>query len=683
MKFYYMIMLLIMSNFTFSLGIEIYYPNFDQELCSSTPVKIKWNGIATDFNVLVKTENNPEFQKIQNYEVQSNTLIWKVNSDEFFNVPLTFRISSVDYPDDFDEVEGITVYRDIEVIDQTKSFQICEGEDIFLDINAIGYELSYQWFKDGNAIQTATSSTLFVPKADYSHSGVYTCSIESNSLCGQKEISPISVYVASKTKFLSNPKNVFWEYLDNGKMIAEIHANIFDETNNVSFQWFKDSTIFVAPEGGGLAYPVEIRIKLQDGKKYTGTKSHDFVVKNMVWGDRAEYYCIAEGLCGKDTATGSIGAQKFYKIINKSPDYFGCEGKTIKFKASIETNETGTFTYQWYRSGNIKLVEGEKFSGTETLELTIHNADRFDNSTYYVLVTLVEKKVYDRSEAFTYMPEFKPAISDQPRDWVIHAPRDFEPDRIYLKIFVYNFEPCIYEWFKGASLIQRSQDNSYRKSSVDSSDIGWYKCRIRNNCGSIWSDSIYVAWGFQNNKFSACMNEKLVLSVDEFSDDFYLEWVFKGNVIDDSDRIKNSKTNKLTFSRLDEDDAGNYSVYVVNKNTQNKILMGIVKVAVELPPDIARDFPDTLSNNGNSMSKISLVALSKGDGLYYILYIDGEAQSSEQFRAQDMYGNTDYGFIFGGNDSNLKPGVYQYRFRNDCGLTWSNRMTVINENYKE
>ena len=683
-----MIIMLIITNFTFALGIEIYYPNGNQELCSSTLVEIKWNGIASDVDVLVKSEQNSEFQKILNYEVVGNTFKWKVSVEDFFNVPLTFRISNRNNSNEFDEVGGITVFRDIEIIEQTNSLQICEGEDILLDIEAIGYDLKYQWFKDGQMIPDANSQVLYIQNSDYSHSGTYTCNIKSNGICAEKEIAPISVYVATKTKFTSNPKNIFWEYKSSGNFNALLHANIND-SNNVKFQWYKDSTIWVVPENGGIPVAVQIKIKLNEGKKYRGTQSSNLAVNNMVWGDRADYFCIADGLCGVDTAVGAIGAQKYFRIHKESPDFYDCEGKDVTFKARVETNETGTFTYQWYKTGLIKLQEGEKFSGTQTLELTIHKPDRKDNSTFYVLVNLVEKQVYDRSESFIFNPEYMPTISEQPKDWVIHAPRNFHIGIIWLKLLLYNYQSCFYEWYKGDSLILKGYNkNGYiydplNAKNVKPSDVGWYKCKISNQCGTIWSDSVYVAWGFKNNKLSACLNDEFVITVDEFSDDFYFQWVFKDKVIEDSDRIINSKTNKLTFIRLDETDVGNYSVYVINKNNQNRILMGIIKVEVELPPDIITDFPDTLSNVGDRMPQVSIVANSRGEGLYYILYIDGKAQEAEQFKKRDQYGNIDYGFVLGGSDSNLKPGVYQYRFRNDCGMIWSNKMTVINENYKE
>ena len=683
MKFYYLLIILLLSNFSFALGIEIYYPTGNQELCSSTPVEIKWNGIASDVDVLVKSEQNAEFQKILNYEVVGNTFKWKVSVEEFFNVPLTFRISNRNNSNEFDEVGGITVFRDIEIIEQTNSLQICEGEDILLDIEAIGYDLKYHWFKDGQMIPNANSQVLYISQSNHSNSGTYTCSIESNGICYEKEIAPISVYVTTGTKFLTIPENVFWEYQYNGKMDARFHANIND-SNNVIFQWYKDTIIFVKPEGGGTLVPRQIRLKLQDGKKYTGTQSHDFVVKNMVWGDRTEYHCIAEGLCGVDSVTGSIGAQKYFRIIKKSPDYFGCDGIDVKFKAIVETNETGTLTYQWYRSGFVKLEEGERFTGTQTLELTMHKPNRLDNSTYYVLVTLAEKKVYDRSEAFTYMPQYKPDIALQPYEWVIHAPRNYEKRRLYFLINVYNEEKCYYQWYKGDSLVASTGENNfYRKTNVQPSDTGWYRVKIRNNCGIIWGDSMYVAWGFEDYNRSTCMKEELVVTVDDYGDDYYYEWIFKGNVIVDSDSILHSKTNKLKFTSLKAGDEGDYKIYIINKNTQYKTLIGIIRVTTEEPPKIVRDFPKTQSNIGYRMPIFSIIAVSKGKGLYYILYIDGQAQNTEQYIAQDIYENTDYGFVFGGMNSNLKPGVYQYRFRNECGTTWSTKMTLINENYVE
>ncbi|MBX3042345.1 MAG: immunoglobulin domain-containing protein [Candidatus Kapabacteria bacterium] len=681
-RLYYLLILLLLLISTSANSFDLTYPKDEQFFCSNTPVIIKWSEFINKPVIFVKSTDDTTYNNIKNYQIADNTFLWYVNDLELFNKELTFKIFDYDYPDDFRLSKSITVYQSPEIISQSKSIQSCEGQDILLDIEAEGYQINFQWFKDGEIINGATSNNLKIPNAEYRNSGVYTCEISSASNCSKKVSEPISVYIASETKFLTRPEFFKWEYRQSASLIAEIHANNEIDRNNVSFQWYKDSTISIFDTIYYVFRYYDIRIPLMDNKKYSGTHSQDLVINNLVWGDRGYYTCIASGLCGVDSVKGFIGDHNYFDVEKESPDFFDCEGIDVTFKASLLTSIDGDFSFQWFKTGHKLLVDDEKFSGTRTLELSIKNPDKDDASGYYVLVTYLKESLTKRSDVFLYDPEYKPIISNQQKYWIIKAPRDYYINQIFLRVSLYNQNPAYFEWFKGEKFLGGGMADDYRVNKPTKDDVGWYKCKITNECGSVWSDSVYVAWGFDEARQGACINSQLTVEADNLGDGYEYEWVFKKNVVRDNHKIINSSTNKLTFTRLEQSDGGSYYLYAVNKQTGNKILLGEVIVEPHLPPEVARDLPETLEAIEGRMPITAFVVLSKGEGVHHTLFIDGEEFYEEIFRPRDSYGNTDFGFVLGGNKSNLKPGVYQYRIRNECGVTWSNKMTVINESYK-
>ena len=680
-KINFLMFWLLINNNLFAGEIKIYYPSGMQELCRTTPLIVEWTGPAVDVKVEIKKVSDTEYKSVYNYQISENSFQWIVNDAEYLNVPLSVRVSDLSDPNIFDEYHGVTVYGETEILSQTKSYQLCSGDDIYLQIDALGFGLSYQWFKDNEIINGATSSVLKIPNAEYLNSGVYICIIKSNSSCPLEQSEPISVYVATPTKFVTSPEEIFWEYNKSVNITAILHVNNESELDNVKFQWYKDTLVYIYNPKTKTFDSATVMMKLNESKKYYGTNSQELIIEKLVWDDRTNYYCVADGLCGSDTIRGVIGDDSRFEIIKLTPDYYGCEGRDIIFRAKLETKVEGNFTYQWYKAGLKRLNEGDKFTGTQTLELTIKNAVKSDEAAYYVMVTWREKSVYKRSEHFRYYPMTKPTISYQSEDWVINSKRNYYPKGILIYVYLSNYQPSIYEWYKDGKIIMKGKDSTtYRRLTAKTTDVGWYRCKIKNDCGETWSDSIYVAWGYPDA--GNCLDKDVVINVDDFAPDYHYLWKKDGKILTDSGRIKGATTSTLVITNLEATDQGFYKVWVVQTSTGIQTLLGNIYVEARTAPFIVKDFPPEIYNEGDYIKLTPITALSQGNGLYYTLYFDGEPVGEEKFKPQDASMNIDYGFVMGGIKSNVKPGTYQYRFRNECGETWSTIMKVTNTAYK-
>ncbi|MDX9791849.1 MAG: immunoglobulin domain-containing protein, partial [Candidatus Kapabacteria bacterium] len=185
---------------------EVTYPQSDMEICSNSPIIIKWSGALEVAKVKVKALNDSTFKDIINYEIHDNTFSWYANDSELLNVPLIFQVSDGENDESKALSPMITIYKKTEVKVINRSVRICEGENVVLDLETDGYNLSYQWYKDDEPIIGAKSKVLEIPNADYYSSGLYKCEVSCSSICEPVISEEISVYVVTKTRLMNKPE---------------------------------------------------------------------------------------------------------------------------------------------------------------------------------------------------------------------------------------------------------------------------------------------------------------------------------------------------------------------------------------------------------------------------------------------------------------------------------------------
>ncbi|GAB1372325.1 hypothetical protein MASR1M45_23870 [Candidatus Kapaibacterium sp.] len=678
----FFVCLFIFTKYSFSL-VQVESPVANQAFCSDSPITFALSSNASNYNIEAYTYSSED--KIRMYGVSSigNTLQWTPNDYSLMDVHVKFKVFNKHNPDDFAIIDSILIKSKPEIINQTRSAIVCSGETIILSIEAGGFRNSYRWYKDGVLINNETSTKLIIENSDYSASGTYSFEITGDEPCGTVKSEPIAVYVATPTKFASKPDDVEWEHMDTVRVVAPLHTNFDYENDYVKFQWFKDTTVTVIISQNPIRYRIDsIKIKLFDNHRITGSQTQCLQIKDVVWSDRATYSCIAEGMCGTDTTSFMLGDAGMFRITKETPNFYSCEGKDAIFTIKVETSVAGAqFKYQWYKTGFKIIRESEKFIGTKTPTLIIRNGTfKEDQQHYYCLVTLINQNISKRSPSFEYQPKRKPEIVYQTKYWSIRGRRNYEQGLAYLQVRVSNYPPCYYEYFRNGKLIYKAFDKDFRGGSDSASFVGTYVCRISNECGETWSDTMYVAYGY--NDVGACLGNDLILKADDLGDNYRFTWIKDNDTINESSRFINTDKNILTIRNTIAADEGDYYIWATNIETGEARFLGTMYVEIIEKPYMIRDLPDYHANEGDYMRIVSVTVISKGLELHFELYIDGElVQKGTKKRNINNY--TDYGFVLGGKSSNLKPGIYQYRFYNECGdEVWSNKMKLVNTVYK-
>ena len=108
-------------------------------------------------------------------------------------------------------------------LSETIYAEICERDSLILKVSSSGTEpIYYQWFKNGNAINGATSTEYIIPQTSLSDSGWYFC--VANNMCGKDTLNQIQVIIHATP-------TVSFSINDNEQCLNE---NYFQFTNSTS-----------------------------------------------------------------------------------------------------------------------------------------------------------------------------------------------------------------------------------------------------------------------------------------------------------------------------------------------------------------------------------------------------------------------------------------------------------------
>ena len=121
-----------------------------------------------------------------------------------------------------------------------------------------------------------------------------------------------------------------------------------------------------------------------------------------------------------------------------------------------------------------------------------------------------------------------------------------------------------------------------------------------------------------------------------------------------------------------------YHAWRQNKQTLESEYLGKIHLEVKIPPDIQKEFNDTLRNRDDFIPTSNCNVYSHGPFLSFELYFNGKLFKSGSRLIVDRLQS----FTIGGYDTTLKTGTYQYRFWNECGESWSEPFYIINTNFE-
>ncbi|WP_432671819.1 choice-of-anchor L domain-containing protein [Flavobacterium sp. SM2513] len=236
------------------------------------------------------------------------------------------------------------------IVTQPVGTTICEGQGISLSVSATGTGLTYQWFRNGTTIPSATSSTYTDATVTLAEAGNYTVRVY--GVCTPAGVlSAIAVInVNQGVTFTQQPEaNTI---VCSGEPVSLSIATTGG--TGVSYQWFKGSTAIAGA---------------------TGTT---YTMSSTVVADSGSYTCVVTvASCGTKTSNAAVVVVNQAPAITTQPQGKEiCVGENVTF----EVVATGTnLTYQWYKGTTA-------ISGATTSNYTISNTVEADSGNYYCTI---------------------------------------------------------------------------------------------------------------------------------------------------------------------------------------------------------------------------------------------------------------------------------------------------------
>jgi hypothetical protein len=120
-------------------------------------------------------------------------------------------------------------------LSQSADTNVCAGQPVTLNMNVKGYDLIYKWAKNGQVIQTGSSSKLSIASTTINDSGDYSCVI--SGACGTVTSGTVKLTVYAVTKITSLSPNV--EAPFGGQVSLQVKADGHD----LVYQWQKNGTV--------------------------------------------------------------------------------------------------------------------------------------------------------------------------------------------------------------------------------------------------------------------------------------------------------------------------------------------------------------------------------------------------------------------------------------------------------
>jgi hypothetical protein len=354
-----------------------------------------------------------------------------------------------------------------------KSLNLCVGNDIAINCDVFGYSDSFQWFKDGTALDStkfpnSKGKNIIIKNATKENSGEYQlrvvglgCNI-SNAVFSEK----IKVTILDDYSIIQEKINPNYNLGEN----AEIEI-ICKNSVNTKFKWYQNTT------------------ELKDNTKFTGTASNKLSIKNLSKEDfYSKYFAITSNGNCSDTSSAFYLKRANTKLeikslINKIDI---CEGKDTTISIDYIAENCDSLQFIWKFNSLTNLTANCK---ANLNKLAITNTDSGNNGIYTLEIIALPGNIIAKSQEVNFNVIQSPKIIGNSRDTSISEGKAIE----LFANFASN-DSLIYQWYKDDILIVNTSKPKYQIAKISLADFGNYYCTAQNRCNTAKSGLIKLTY---------------------------------------------------------------------------------------------------------------------------------------------------------------------------------------------
>ncbi len=391
---------------------------------------------------------------------------------------------------------------------------VCAGASASFSVTATGTNLSYQWRKNGVAINGATGGAYVIPVTAASDAGSYDVIV--SGTCGSVMSTAVALTVNAQPTITSHPPS---------KTICEgefTNIPVFATGTGLSYQWRKN------------------------GVNIAGAITSTLQITSASLADVGNYDVVVTGACGAVTSNvASLTVNPRTALTAQPISQTVCAGTAVSF--SVAATGSG-LTYQW-RKDNVNV------SGATASTLVISAASMAAVESYDVIVTgACGVPVISNLASLTV--NHHTLITTEPISQTFCAGA-----AVNLSVSATG-SSLTYQWRKNGAVIAGATTNSFSIAAATASDVGSYDVVVTGACGTFPSAAASLTAQAatvittQPSSLSVNAGQSATLSVSGTGANLTYQWRKNGSA------ISGAMASSYTIAAAATTDAGNYDVMI-------------------------------------------------------------------------------------------------------------------------
>lgn len=335
-------------------------------------------------------------------------------------------------------VASLRVDPAVSIRTQPQSRTVSAGTNVSFSISAVGAEpLSYQWFKDGEALAGGSSATLLLERVGLTNAGNYAAVVQNNFGSATSTVAVLTVNAPPLMTL--QPEDVSAIAGSDIKFRAEAIG-----TSPLRIQWFKNSVALA------------------------GAVTNVLAIARIQATNAGLYYLVASNSFGAATSrTAALTVYLAPSFLAHPMNQLAAPGSEVRFE--VRVSGTPPFTFQWFKDDQA-LVNGVEST------LIVRQAQLADAGRYKVQV----KNLYGTAESVeaTLVIQAPPVIVRQPASQTIAVGADLN-----LAVEIIGRSPLNLQWFKNGIPIPGATSTILQLPRVTEANTGVYKVIVQNSDG--------------------------------------------------------------------------------------------------------------------------------------------------------------------------------------------------------
>ncbi len=380
--------------------------------------------------------------------------------------------------------------------------------------------MTYQWYKDGDALEGANSPNLALRPANLSHAGAYSVTV--GNAFGVAESAVANVQIVAPPSIVEQP--VALSVVLGRPFSLRVRTSLGAAQ---TFQWFKGSAAIAGATATEYAVP---------SARLTDAGSYSVNVTNFAGTVQSAPASVAVGV------PPSIRTQPVAVTARLG----------VAARLSVVAQGSPTLAYQWQK-------DGVNISGATAASYLIRSAAIASAGSYRVLVSNAVGAVRSTEAKLTVL--VPPRITQQPTVQTVAV-----DDPVLFSVAAVGTGTLTYQWRKAGVAIPGATSTTYAITAAKLTDATIYDVVVSSALGSVRSSASLLVVGIRPTILTPPVGRALNLGAAlslrvtaAGSDPFAYQWFRNGQPID------GAKFATYSVSSVGQANAGVYTVEVSNR----------------------------------------------------------------------------------------------------------------------